>query len=74
MKKSHKIGLLVLTVLPIILIPVLLFTIIGGGIGLSEMNDPEFVAPIYISSIVFWAVLMGTASLISLIYFTRNSK
>ncbi len=69
MKKTQKLGLLFLTLAPVIIIPFFIFMIIGGGIGLGEMNDPSTAAPLYVGSIVFWAIIIGLLSTISWIYF-----
>jgi len=69
MKRSHKIGLLILSLLPIIMLPFVIFWIIGGAIKFEEMGEPEAGVPFFVGSMVFWILLIGMISMIAWIIY-----
>lgn len=69
MKKRNKIILLILTLLPIFIIPILVFWVIAGGIQMSSMADPEKATPFFVTGIILMGILVVLASLGTWIYF-----
>ena len=69
MKRSHKIWLLILTILPLLIIPIMVFWIIAGGIQMDNMANPEQRVPFFVGGIVLWAILIGLISLGVWVYY-----
>lgn len=69
MKKSHKIGILIITLLPVILVPVIILAVFFGGLGMSNLENPEFGAPASVGIIISLGLLIAVTSLIAWVYF-----
>ena len=69
MKKQNKIILLILTLLPLIIIPVMVFWIIGGALQMENAVNPEASVPTFVTGIVIFALLISIVSLGTWVYY-----
>lgn len=69
MKRSHKLLLLFLTLLPVLMLPVLIFWIIGGGMQIENMDNPDSATPFFVGGMMIWILLIGLISTIVFIYY-----